>query len=153
MKAKLLAKFHELRRDPRVRQFRDVRAIGLVAFLIIMLLITWSGVRAIQSNYELQKQIAQLKQSVQVQKLRNKNLQLQNQYYHSDQYLNLSARQEFGLGHPGETELLVPEKVALKHTEPLDSGKTKHHHPGRQPFYQRNFQAWIDFFLHRQSGT
>jgi cell division protein FtsB len=152
MKEKLLAKFNELRQDPRLQQFRDIRAIGLVAFLVIMLLITWSGVRAIQGNYQLHKQIAQLQQSVRVQKLQNKNLKLQNQYYHSDQYLGLAARQDFGLGRKGETELIVPKKVALKHTVPLASGNPEKH-KSQQPFYQRNFQAWINFLLHRQNTS
>src|SRR5689334_142010 len=85
-----------------VGQFRDVRALGLLIFLGIALMISWSGAKVIQRNYELQKQISQLKQENAVRKLENNNLQLQNQYFNTNQYLELKARQDFGLGQPGE---------------------------------------------------
>ena len=104
---------------------------------------------AIDANYVLQKQIAELQQQNDLQQLENNNLALQNDYYNSDQYLELSARQNFGLGAPGETELVVPTNVALSYTVP--EPKTSTAKPNAQPpTYQRNFQAWVDFFLHRQ---
>lgn len=131
---------------------RDLRTLGLLAFLVIVLLVSWSGVKAIQSNYGLQKQIATLKQQNQVQQLKNNNLQLENDYYNTNQYLDITARQELGLGQPGETELIVPKSVALAHLAPTPQSAAPSTKPNsRQPWYQRNFQAWIDFFLHHQS--
>ena len=133
-------------------QLRDVRVIGLLVFLGIVLLISWSGTKAIETNYKLQKQIAGLDQQNAVQQLINKNLQLQNQYYATGQYLELAGRESFGLARPGETVLIVPKTVALAQTvtlpdtEQKQTVKTK----ATQPTYQRNFQAWMDFFLHRQ---
>ena len=136
-----------------LEQFRDVRAIGLLVFLIIVLLISWSGVKAIQTNYTLQKQISQLKQENQVQQLENNNLNLQNEYYNSDQYLELAARQNFALGDPGETELIVPASIALAHTVKLPAAAVSAVKPStKQPFYQRDFETWINFFMHRQSN-
>ncbi|HUS25964.1 MAG TPA: septum formation initiator family protein [Nevskiaceae bacterium] len=134
-------------------QLRDVRVAGLLVFAIIVLMISWSGVKTIDTNYKLQKQISKLEQENQVQQLTNKNLQLQNQYLNTNQYLELAARQSFGLAAPGETELIVPQEIALAHTVELPNAeqalaaKTK----AKQPLYQRNFQAWMDFFLHRQN--
>jgi cell division protein FtsB len=134
---------------------RDARTVGLGMFLVIVLLISWSGVKAIDTNYALQKQISEIDQKVQVQKLTNNNLRLQNEYFNTPQYLELAARQNFGLAAPGETELLVPASVALAHTitlpdaEQTQTAKTK----AKQPAYQRNFQAWMNFFLHRQTTT
>ena len=136
-----------------VLQFRDVRAVGLLFFLIIVLLISWSGVKVIDTNYNLQKQISGYQQQNQLQELRNTNLKLENQYYQTDQYLDISARQNFGLAAPGETVLNVSTSVALAHTvelqdtEQVQATKTK----AKRPAYQRNFQAWINFLLHRQS--
>src|SRR5579864_9293975 len=131
--------------------FRDVRAIGLLTFLVIVLLISWSGVKVIESNYALQQQISALQQQNQVQELENNNSKLQNEYYNTNQYLELSARQNFGLAAPGETELLVPKNVALAHiqnvqTIPTTTTTTASSH---EPSYQRNLQAWVDFYLHR----
>jgi len=137
-----------------VRQLRDVKFAGLILFVVVVLLISWSGVKAIQSNYTLQKQIAALQQQTEVQKLQNNNLKLQNEYYNSNQYLELSARQNFGLAAPGETELIVPKDVALAHTVSLPSKSAPADKPSdKQPTYQKNFEAWVDFFLHRQNTS
>jgi cell division protein FtsB len=136
-------------------QLRDVRVIGLLVFLGIVLLISWSGAKAIDTNYKLQKQISTLEQQNQVQQLTNKNLQLQNEYYNTPQYLELAARQNFGLAAQGETELIVPKTVALAHTSDLPDPDQKQaaQTKAKQPAYQRHFQAWMDFFLHRQAQS
>lgn len=138
-----------------ILQFKDVRAAGLLLFLAVVLLISWSGIKVIDTNYRLQKQISQLQQQVQVQQLGNTNMKLQNQYYQTDQYLEVAARQNFGLARAGETVLNVPQNVALAHTvdlpdaDQIEAKKTA----AKQPAYQRNFQAWMNFLLHRQTPT
>jgi cell division protein FtsB len=133
-----------------LQRLSDIRFAGQVIFVIIVLMISWSGVKTIQTNYGLQKQITGLNQQNSLQKLQNDNLALQNQYLKSNQYLELSARENFGLAAPGEQEIVVPEQVAMKYTVDLpgDSPATA---PGKQSAYQSNFQSWVDFFLHRQN--
>lgn len=135
-----------------VRRLGDTRFAGQVVFVVIVLLISWSGIKTIQTNYELQKQISGLKQQSDVQKLQNNNLALQNNYFNSDQYLELSARQNFGLAQPGEKEIIVPESVALSYTVDPPSDKPSSA-SDQQPTYQKNFQSWVDFFLHRQDPS
>jgi cell division protein FtsB len=139
---------------PYIYELQDIRVAGFVVFGIIVLLISWSGVKAIDTNYKLQKQISELQQQNQVFSLDNSNTQLQNQYYQSNQYLELSARQNLGLAMKGETEVIVPKSVALDYTAdlPKSSAKTAAAHT-KQPAYQRNFQAWVSFFLHRTDQT
>jgi cell division protein FtsB len=143
---------------PIVAQLRDVRSLGLIVFACIVLLVSWSGVKAIQSNYKLQQDIARLQQENAIQELKNNNQKLKNQYYNTPQYLELAARQNFGLALPGEKELIVPKEVALSHVEgikPVDNSQpvTVGESNTNQPFYQRNFQAWINFFLNRQPSV
>lgn len=149
----MFEKLKAYKNHPQVKQFtgqlNDVRAVGLLVFLVVVLLISWSGAKVIQTNYNLQKQIAQLQQENQVRALENNNLKLQNDYFNTDQYLELSARQNFGLGKPGETEVIIPVGVALKHAPPVKEQK-RATPTSKQPFYQRNFEAWVNFFLHRQ---
>mgnify|MGYP000019865010 CR=1 FL=1 len=83
----------------------DVRFMGQIVFAVIVLLITWSGIKSIQTNYGLQKQISSLKQQNTLQQLQNDNLNLQNQYFNSNQYLELAARQDFALAASGEKEI------------------------------------------------
>jgi cell division protein FtsB len=136
-----------------VLSLRDVRNVGLLAFTVIVLLVSWSGVKSIQTNYGLQKQISQLQQEDQVQNLENADLALQNQYFTTNQYLEVTARENFGLGEPGETELLIPQSVALAHTVKQPGVDTVASELPKQPAWQRNFEAWINFFLHRDSIT
>lgn len=129
---------------------RDIRVAGQVIFGIVVVLVSWSGIKAIDTNYQLQKQIATLQQQNQLQQLENENLKLQNDYYNSDQYLELSARQNLGLGAPGEKELIVPKSVALSYTVPEPEAEKESKAPAVEPpAYQRNIQSWVDFFLHR----
>jgi cell division protein FtsB len=135
-----------------LKRLNDIRFAGQVVFVIIVLLISWSGIKTIQTNYNLQKQISGLKQQNELQKLQNGNLELQNDYYNSDQYLDISARQNFGLAAPGEKMVIVPEKVALAHTVDIKSDTKKVTAQDKKPAYQRNFESWVNFFLHRQSN-
>lgn len=129
----------------------DVRNIGLYVFAVIVLAITWSGVKTLQINYELQKQISTLKQQNEVLKLQNDNTALQNQYYQTNQYLELAARQGFGLAAPGEKILLISKDVAMKYVDPSLSPEAA---PGTttdtRSKYAKNLQAWRDFLLGRQ---
>ena len=85
-----------------LNRMSDVRFSGQVLFIIIVLLISWSGVKSIQANYGLQKQINELDQQNKISQMENDNLRLQNEYYESNQYLELSARRNFGLAAPGD---------------------------------------------------
>ena len=132
------------------RRFRDVRFTGQVLFAVVVLLISWSGVKAIETNYQLQRQIAGLQQQTDIQKLKNINLKLQNEYYNSNQYLDLSARQNFGLAAPGEKVLIVPKTVALAHTIPLPARPAPEKTVvTKQSRFEQNYQDWTNFFLHR----
>jgi cell division protein FtsB len=144
---------HIARAKAYLLSLRDVRNVGVLVFTVILLLITWSGIKAIQTNYGLEKQIARLQQENDVQSLDNANASLQNQYFSSDQYKEVTARENLGLGMAGETELLVSKSTALAHTvHPKGAAKSKSSVP-EQTFWQRNFQEWVDFFLHRGNAA
>lgn len=136
-----------------IHRLQDVRFVGLMMFLVVVLLMSWSGIKIIDTNYGLQKQIAELEQQNQVQQLENTNVRLKNDYYQTDQYLELTARQNFGLAAPGETVIVVPKDVALAHTSPFPNQEAtaSQETASKQPTYQRNFQAWMDFLFHRQA--
>jgi cell division protein FtsB len=135
------------------RRLTDVGFLGQVLFVILVLLISWSGIKTIQTNYGLQKQITTLNQQNSLQKLQNDNLRLKNQYYNSNQYLELAARQNFGLAATGEQEVIVPANVALAYTANLPSPVKPIEAKAKQPGYQRNFEAWVNFFLHRPNTS
>jgi cell division protein FtsB len=138
----------------RIKQLTDIRNLGLYVFAIVVLAITWSGIKTVQNNYQLQKKITALKQQNEVLKLQNDTTKLQNKYLDSDQYLELAARQNFGLAAPGEKVLLVPKSVAMKYVDPsivADSNSTQAGAKnGNQAAYAKNLEAWRDFLLGRK---
>ncbi len=127
----------------------DARALGLLAFGAIALLITWSGIKVVQTNYELDKKISVSKQQNDVAKLENENLKLKNKYYESNQYLELSARRQFGKAAPGEKLYTIPESVALTKTvEPLPAPEqVALAEEAAKPKHQQNFDAWMEFLF------
>ena len=141
-------KLTRILKHPRTKDLSDTRVLGLLAFGFIAILVTWSGVKSIQTNYDLQKQISKLSQENSVQKLTNSNLQLRTQYLKTDEYLELAARRQFGKAAPGETVYIVPKKVALARTVAV----AKHKDPKKviednKPSYQKNLEAWQNFFF------
>lgn len=138
---------------PHLEQLRDIRVTGMVVFGVIVLLMTWSGVKVIEKNYVLQKQISRLQQENQVRDLENQNLALQNQYYDTDTYRELQARRSFGLAKPGEAVIIVPKEVALSKLIPDETSNKVVSLTGvkdTRPFFVKNIEAWGDFLLHRQ---
>lgn len=136
--------------DRRRKQLTDPRNIGLYIFTVIVLAISWSTVKTIQTNYDLQKKVATLEEQNKILQLQNENAKLENKYFETDKYLELAARQSLGLAAPGEKVLLIPREVALKHVNqklfeeiisppPVDD-RSK---------IIRNLHEWRDFLLGR----
>jgi cell division protein FtsB len=140
--------------NKRFQQLVDVRNIVLYIFAIIVLAITWSGVKTVQRNYELQRKIAELQQQNTVIDLQNQNTDLQNRYFQTDEYLELAARQNLGLAAPGEKVLIVPKNTAMKYVDPSlsksDKQKANSSSSGDQSKYIKNMEAWRDFLLGRK---
>lgn len=149
----VLHKIKTVINHPYAHQLKDVRVLGLLVFCIIALLVTYNGLGAIQTNYVLQKQIARLEQENAIRQLENNNLRLKNEYYNTEQYLELQARRQFGKAAPGETVVLVPRSVALKYTvdTPAEATASPQEKP-HKPMYQQNFESWMDFFFRRTDG-
>ena len=136
----------------RLNKIFDPRNIGLYIFLLIVFAIVWSGVKTLQTNYELQKKISLLKQQNAVIDLQNQNTALQNQYFSTDQYLDLAARQDLGLAGPGEQVFLVPKATALKYIDPklFPTDKSSSVGNDNRSTYVKNLEDWRDFLLGRK---
>lgn len=132
------------------KYLNDTRILGLLAFGVVALLVTYSGVKVVQTNYELDKKISVARQRNEIAKLENQNLKLKNTYYESNQFLELSARRQFGKAAPGEKLYIVPERVALAKT--TDSPKIADTNSSetaevKKPKYQQNLDAWSKFLF------
>lgn len=151
---RMISKIKNIPKSDIIAFFSDIRNLGLVVFAIIALLVTWSGIKVVQTNYDLQKQISEMQQENNVVRLENSNAALRNQYLQTDEYLELVARKQFNKALPGEKLLIVPESVALSHTIELPESEEptpQEQAENKGPWYERNFNAWLDFLLQRQS--
>lgn len=137
--------------DYIVPNLRDVRFLGLISLGVLVLLTSWSGMRIIEVNYSLQKEIAALSAKNQVRQLENENLRLKNQYLNTDTYLELTARQQFNKGAKDEKLILVPKEISLSKAPilTLQTVAPQATEPVNTPKYLINLRAWRDFFLHR----
>ena len=132
----------------KYKTLSDPRLLGLIAFGIVALLVTWSALSVVQRNYELDKQISIQQQKNEIARLENENLKLSNLYYESDQYLELSARRQFGKASPGETLFIIPEEVALSKT--VDRPADPKNAPDVEKEKSRqseNIESWIEFLF------
>ncbi len=145
----MFEKIKSIPKSSYVQSLQDVRNFGLLIFVVASLLVTWSGIRVVQRNYDLQKQISVMRQENDVKKLANSNLALKNQYLETDQYLELTARRQYNKALPGEKLLVMPETVALAHVgelpDPPEEAVPAVQDEG--PWYERNFNAWLDFLF------
>jgi cell division protein FtsB len=153
----MLAKLSEIKTKDLhelIKRFSDVRVMGLIAFGIVVLLISWSSLKALQINYDLEKQKADIDQKIQVQKLENENLRLQNVYFQSDEYIELTARRQLNKAAPGENLYQIPRSVAMAHTVNLPKTKKQLEQEKKQhkSKFEKNLQAWHDFFFHANGG-
>jgi cell division protein FtsB len=138
--------FSKIKNNKTIKMLFDTRNLGLYILVIITLSVTWSSIKVIQKNYALEKQISTLEQQVDVTEQENKNLQLKNEYYKTDTYLDLAARKYFGKATAGESYVLVPKEVSAKYTHPEIA---KEESITVKPKIVQNWQDWINFFLHK----
>jgi cell division protein FtsB len=117
--------------------------------LLIALLITmswvWGTVEAIQQNFALQQQVDTIGQQISYQELENQTIQFENQYYSSNEYLELSARDHLNKANPGEKVLLLPPNTVSDTSASQQLPVT--------PITKRsNLQQWL-YFLFGNKGA
>ncbi len=129
----------------KIREHATINNGVLVVALLIGSSWAWSTVDAIQRNFKLQQQVDALAQQNAVQELENKSQALQNKYYQSPEYLELSAREKLNKSLPDEKLLILPpNKVQPVAEEELKAVE--------QPITQRsNFAQWMYFLFGKKA--
>lgn len=107
--------------------------VGVAVFWLGFMTIT---IDVMNRNYRLQRQVDQGVLDNQVIEIQNENLRLEQAYYKTNEYLELSARALLGKALLGE------HLVLLKRAEVADTNQGK----TNQQFEQRsNLDQWLDF--------
>jgi cell division protein FtsB len=131
-----------------IRPYFTTHALGLMVLGLILLSVSWSSVKAIQKNHELQQQADQLAQQNDVQALENETQALRNKFYTTDEYLELNARRQFGKAAAGEKLVMIDKEVAKSY---LTEGATQQTATdSTEPTgWHKNLTAWLNFFFNR----
>lgn len=118
------------------------------AILVVALLIganwAWGSIGMMQRNYYLQKKLEVKQREQRIAELEIANLAYQQQYYESDEYKELAARQYLGLVSPGEKVLILP-----LNPEPIGGTVEKPAASSASEAPPSNLKQWTNFLLGR----
>lgn len=133
---------------PIVRKVKEHATLNNGVLFVALLIGSswaWSTIEAIQRNFKLQQQVDALSQQIAVQELENKSQSLQNKYYQSPEYLELSARERLNKTAPGESVVILPPNTAQPAPE-VDVQASD------VPITSRsNFAQWMYFLFGKKS--
>ena len=101
----------------------------------------WGSISMMQRNYGLQRDVDAQKRQAELLQLQVATMQYEQNYYKSDEYKDLAAREHLGLASPGEKVLILPaNSAAAKKQDTATAQQTTVEQPG-------NFEQWINFLL------
>ena len=108
---------------------------------VIVVASIWNTLETLQRNFRLQQKVDVLAQEIEVAKLEAETLELQQQYYQSAEYIELTARAKLGKAMPGEKVIILPASpksatASLPTTTVVKPEKS-------------NLEKWMQFFFGR----
>ena len=112
----------------------------LIVALMLALSWAWSTINVLAKNYDLERQVEQARLDTDIMKLQNENLRLEQAYFKTPEYLELSARKLLNKAQPGEHLVILP------HTE----GRTPATTTAAPLVEKSNFEQWVDFLFGRR---
>jgi len=124
---------------PRFLAKINLSRIIVIVIIIAMLAWIWATIVALNKNYELEKQVEQGRLENEIQEIENENLRLQQVYYGTDEFLELSAREKLNLALPGEHLVILP---ATENSNKVETGVAAIAADTRS-----NFEKWLEFLF------
>ncbi len=116
-------------------------AVGVAFF------VAWKTVIVIQENYALQKKVDALKDKVAILELENEKLVFNNEYYRTDSYLELAARDKFNKKAPGERVIYVPRyELQEEDVTAVPEDNTSDDKSERE----KNIEQWLYFLFGKE---
>ena len=126
-----------------LRQYATLNNAVLGIALFIALGWVWGSVDALGRNYKYQQQVDASRAEVELIGLQNQNLQAEQSYLQSNEYLELAARAKLNKALPGEKLVVLPQATATASAAPSGSTATA---PA-----ESNFAQWTDFLFGKRT--
>lgn len=118
--------------------------------LVIALSLSWNTIKVIERNYSLEQEVSGLEEEIAILELENQNLKFNIEYYATDDFLEVAAKEKFNKKASGE-RVAVFEKDQF---EPSQTALTiESPEPDEQaPDFEENLNAWWNFLFHNQAS-
>lgn len=121
----------------KLQTFWTAQRVVLAVVIVAVIIWVVSTIQVLNNNYTLQRQVDNANLDNQVMELENENLRLEQMYYQTDEYLELSARSLLGRAQPGEHLVILP-RVEHSDDESTD---------GQAVVEKSNLDQWLDFLF------
>lgn len=107
------------------RTYGTLNNIVMVVALAIAASWVWGTITQMQTNFAAQKAVDDQQRQLQLTQLEVETLKYQRNYYGSDEYKDLAAREKLGLVAPGEKVLVLPpNSQAVKAADTAEEKRT-----------------------------
>ena len=126
----------------RLKRYTTLNTVVILIGAIVVSGWVWGSITTMQRNYALQKEVDARERELALTQLEVDTMQLQKNYYASDEYKELAARERLGLAAPGEKVLLLPpNSAAAKATNITEKS------PTATTRTLTNFEQWMLFLF------
>ena len=126
----------------RLKRYTTLNTVVILIGAIVVSGWVWGSITTMQRNYALQKEVDARERKLALTQLEVDTMQLQKNYYASDEYKELAARERLGLAAPGEKVLLLPpNSAAAKETNITEKS------PTATTRTLTNFEQWMLFLF------
>jgi len=120
-------------------KYYNVNTLVVAIAFVIAASWVWGSLGMMQRNYALQKELDYKTRELALTELQRDNLALQKNYYETDEYLELAARESLALVQPGERVLILPES---------ETEATPTNEPSFVPAVEpSNLEQWVNFLF------
>ena len=130
-------------------RYGSLNNIVMAVALLIAASWAWGAVMMMQRNFELRRDYDARERQLQITELEVATLEYQKNYYKSDEYKDLAAREHLGLAAPGEKVLILPENSAAARNEREEGLADKPAKPGSAG---SNLDQWVSFLLGKSAA-
>lgn len=127
--------------------------ILLAVALIIAAGWAWGTVSVMQTNFTAQKRVDTQRRELELTQLEVDTLKYQQNYYNSDEYKDLAARQNLGLVKPGEKVLILPPNSSAAQAESKADELAAQGEPSKTIEARGNVAQWFDFFSGKAANS